>query len=101
MVPQLIVQPLVENAVRHGLSPRAAPGTLSIAARRRDGTLELTIADDGIGLAMGWDGKDGLGLANVRGRLARMYGAAAHLSIESPPEGGLRAVVTLPFRKNA
>jgi signal transduction histidine kinase len=98
LVPQLIVQPLVENALRHGLAPRAEPGRLEVAATRRDGVLELRVTDDGLGLRTGWDHDEGLGLPNVRDRLARMYGAAGQLRLASPPGGGVVATVTLPFR---
>jgi two-component system LytT family sensor kinase len=97
LVPQLIVQPLVENALKHGLAPRAAAGHLAIAARRQGEILELSVADDGIGLASGWDASHGVGLANMRARLQRMYGDAARLLLEARPEGGVRATVTLPF----
>jgi two-component system LytT family sensor kinase len=101
LVPQLIVQPLVENALKHGLAPRAAAGHLAIAARRVGESLELTVADDGIGLASGWDASHGVGLANMRARLHRMYGDNARLALETRPEGGVRATVTLPFRTEA
>lgn len=98
LVPQLIVQPLVENALKHGLAPRAAPGHLAIGARRHGDLLELSVADDGVGLASGWDASHGVGLANMRARLHRMYGDEARLALEARPEGGVRATVTLPFR---
>jgi signal transduction histidine kinase len=99
LVPQLIVQPLVENALRHGLAPRAAPGRLAIAAHRRDGVLEVRVTDDGLGLRDGWDSDEGLGLPNVRTRLARMYGPAGRLELGTPPGGGVVATITLPFRE--
>ena len=99
LVPQLIVQPLVENALRHGLAPRAAPGELAVAARRRDGVLEVTVSDDGIGLRPGWDADEGLGLTNVRARLQRMYGAGGRLALVPGPGGGVLATVTLPFHE--
>ena len=99
LVPQLIVQPLVENALRHGLAPRAAPGKLSVTAHRHNGSLEVRVRDDGLGLRDGWDAEDGLGLPNVRARLSRMYGAAGRLLLSSPAGGGVLATVTLPFHE--
>jgi two-component sensor histidine kinase len=101
LVPRLIVQPLVENALRHGLWPRAALGRLTVAAQRRNGMLELRVSDDGLGLRDGWDADDGLGLPNVRARLLRMYGGSARLALASPPSGGVVATITLPFRRAA
>jgi len=99
LVPQLIVQPLVENALRHGLAPRAEPGKLTVSAQRHNGSLELRVRDDGLGLRDGWDAEDGLGLPNVRARLSRMYGPAGRLALTSPPGGGVLATITLPFRE--
>ena len=99
LVPQLIVQPLVENALRHGLAPRAEPGKLAVTAHRDDGSLCVRVSDDGLGLREGWDAEDGLGLRNVRARLSRMYGAAGRLLLSSPAGGGVVATVTLPFHE--
>ncbi|MEO7732575.1 MAG: histidine kinase, partial [Kofleriaceae bacterium] len=101
MVPQLIVQPLVENALRHGLAPRAAAGRLSVTGTRRGDVLELEVRDDGLGLRAGWDDDEGLGLPNVRDRLARMYGPAGRLVLVSPPGGGVIATITMPFRRGS
>jgi len=98
MIPQLIVQPLVENALRHGLAPRAAAGRLSVMAARHGDVLELVVRDDGLGLRAGWDDDEGLGLRNVRDRLARMYGPAGRLALVSPLAGGVVATITMPFR---
>lgn len=99
LVPQLILQPLVENALRHGLAPRAAPGALQIEAERQGDVLALAVRDDGLGLADGWDTEDGLGLANVRTRLARMYDSAGELVLAERTGGGVVATVTLPYRR--
>jgi signal transduction histidine kinase len=99
LVPQLIVQPLVENALRHGLAPRAQPGQLSIAARRTGDALQIEVADDGLGLRDGWDADDGVGIPNVRARLARMYGPAGQLALASPARGGVIATLTLPYHR--
>src|SRR6185503_11112445 len=74
-VPSLILQPLVENAIQHGIAPVSAPGTLTIRARRREGCLEIEIGDDGPGLPQP-DGTrpQGIGIANTRARLQALYG---------------------------
>jgi two-component system LytT family sensor kinase len=75
LVPSLVLQPLVENAVQHGIAAAAGPGTLLIAARRAGGFLELEVRDNGPGLAHGSpDRRAGIGLANTRARLQRLYG---------------------------
>jgi LytS/YehU family sensor histidine kinase len=99
LVPQLIVQPLVENALKHGLAPRAEGGALAISVRVAGGSLEIAVADDGVGLPEAADdARPGVGLANIRARLAKIYGRAASLAVEPAPGGGAIARVTLPFR---
>jgi len=97
LVPNLILQPIVENAIRHGIAPRAQPGRVEITARRVDGKLRLEVQDDGPGLRPG-NGREGLGLKNTRERLARLYQGAHRLELESPPEGGVRVTLEIPFR---
>ena len=101
LVPTLLLQPLVENAVRHGLSPRAAPGTLVLSAGVEGGTLRLAVADDGRGLRR--DPHTGriperVGLGNTRARLAELYGAAHRFELGDAPGGGAVALVEIPFR---
>lgn len=97
-VPNLVLQPLVENAVRYGIAPRAAPGRISIRARCDGGVLTLAVADDGPGVRPGPKGT-GLGIANTRARLERLYGRAGRLDLGPVPGGpGTVATVTLPFR---
>jgi two-component system, LytTR family, sensor kinase len=98
-VPQLILQPLVENALRHGLSRRARPGSLTITAQVRSAQLELVVTDDGVGLPA--DPREGVGLANVRARLNQMYGDAARLSLAPGEQGGVTARIVLPLREAA
>lgn len=99
-VPSLILQPLVENAVRHGIARRAAAGRIVVTIRTTGATLELTVADDGPGLPGRLDQAPagGVGLANVRARLAQLYGELAGLSLASVPGGGVNATVHLPLR---
>jgi two-component sensor histidine kinase len=95
-VPHLILQPLVENAIRHGIAPRAAAGTIQIAAERRDGTLHLAVRDDGVGLRGA--PVDGVGLTNTRDRLRQLYGARHRFQVADAPDGGVHVELTLPFR---
>jgi signal transduction histidine kinase len=99
-VPSLILQPLVENAVRHGIARRAAAGRNAVTIRTTGATLELTVADDGPGLPGRLDQgpAGGVGLTNVRARLAQSYGELAGLSLASVPGGGVNATVHLPLR---
>jgi signal transduction histidine kinase len=96
-VPQLILQPLVENALRHGLASRARPGALTISARVANGELQLTITDDGVGLPADFPQRSGVGLANVRARLSRRYGDAASFSVAAAEPSGVTARIVLPL----
>jgi hypothetical protein len=102
-VPQLILQPLVENALRHGLSRRARPGSLAIRARVENGHLEMMVVDDGVGLPPDFhsEPRRGIGIANVRARLQHRYGEAAQLSVAPGTEGGVTARIVLPVRAGA
>src|SRR5690242_6949761 len=97
-VPNLVLQPLVENAVRYAIAPRALPGRITVSARRSGDRLVLTVADDGPGITPGRNG-GGLGLSNTRARLERLYGTAGRLELAPGPRGiGTVATVTVPFR---
>jgi LytS/YehU family sensor histidine kinase len=104
LAPQLILQPLVENALRHGIARRADAGLLEVAARREGDTLVLTVRDDGPGLDKALDpGLDpaataGVGLANTRARLAALYGDRASLEIANAA-GGVVATIRLPYHE--
>jgi len=99
-VPHLLLQPLVENAIRHGIAPRAAGGRVEVRARRVGAALELVVRDDGPGAANGAPGleRPGVGLANTRARLARLYGAGGTLDVSDAAGGGVEVRVTLPYR---
>jgi two-component system LytT family sensor kinase len=97
-VPSLVLQPLVENAIRHGTSRLAGAGTVRIDAARRGDTLVLRVADNGPGLRPSSPGRGtGVGLRNIRSRLGHLYGDAASLQLNAAEGGGLEAVVSLPF----
>lgn len=98
MVPFFVLQPLVENALHHGISSHAGQGTIEISARRSDTQLLMHVADDGPGIVSP-DTNRGIGLANTRERLREMYGTAATMEIGRPERGGFRVALTLPFRE--
>lgn len=98
-VPNLILQPLVENAIRHGISRSSAAGLVEIGAWRENGSLLLSVRDDGPGPPA--DLREGVGLANVRARLARMYGMEEALEMEPAEGGGTRVTIRLPHRPGA
>jgi len=103
LVPCLILQPLVENAIRHGIEPRDSRGELLISARRSNGRLELCVRDNGAGIQCG-EGKnvrEGIGLSNTRSRLRHMYGDDATLALTNAPAGGLEARIEIPFRSQS
>lgn len=96
LVPTLCLQPLAENAVRHGIEPRPGPGCLRITARREEDALILALSDDGAGLAPD-KSSGGIGIANTRARLRELYGDAASLTLESGAIRGCTVTLRLPF----
>jgi two-component sensor histidine kinase len=98
-LPPLLVQPLVENAIRHGLEPKTGGGNLTIRCRRDGDDLCIDVEDDGMGFATNEGG--GIGLSNVRERLRACYGAAASLALEAAPGGGVRAGIRVPMEARA
>ena len=103
LVPPLILQPLVENALRHGIARRPGPALLRVSARRSGLHVELAVRDSGDGLSPidGRAPREGIGLSNTRARLAELYGPeAASLDVADVPGGGVRARVLLPFHTN-
>jgi LytS/YehU family sensor histidine kinase len=101
LVPNLILQPLVENAIKHGIAPRAEAGTICVEAHRENGHVRLSVRDDGSGLSETKNQSNGIGLANTRARLEKLYGAEHSFEIVSPSAGGLEVKVTIPFRSAA
>lgn len=102
-VPHLVLQPLTENALRHGIGMRSASGVLRIGARRCGDALELTVRDDGPGLPRDFDldAAQGIGLSNTRARLSQLYGEAGRLGIANAEGQGTVATVLLPWRAQA
>jgi LytS/YehU family sensor histidine kinase len=94
-VPNLILQPVVENALRHGVGSRIGRGRIEVAARRLNGQLRIEIRDDGPGLRE--PGREGIGIANTRSRLQQLYGNASNFTIFNAPEGGAAVVLEIPL----
>lgn len=101
MVPPLLLQPLVENAVRHGVSALPAGGTVSVRGRVHDGRLFLTVIDDGPGLGKAATQGTGTGLRNTRERIAQIYGDRASMRLDAPGDGGTVVSVELPATAHA
>lgn len=97
--PPMLLQPLVENAIRHGLEPKLGAGHLSVVGRLGQGRMELTVADDGVGLGDSSGG--GLGLSNIRARLAAIYGPGARLGIRGEVGAGVTATLEIPMEGRA
>ena len=95
-VPSLIIQPLVENAIRHGLEPHARPGRIEIRVWRDAGHVKLSVRDNGGGMPPGGFTREGIGLANTRARLHELYGDRHGFELANHPDGGLEVRLTLP-----
>jgi LytS/YehU family sensor histidine kinase len=100
-VPNFILQPLVENAVVHGISRRAATGHIEVGARVEGGRLKLWVSDDGPGLFGASPRRHGIGLSHTRQRLTQIYGGEQALEIDSPEGGGYHARLCLPYEGRA
>lgn len=97
-VPSLILQPLVENAIKHGIAKRAQGGAIQVTAASSNGTLSLSVANDGPSLSTDWETRrTGIGIANLRTRLKIMYGTGFELSLRDRDTGGVQARVLLPL----
>lgn len=100
-LPPMVLQPLVENAIRHGIGPSERGGTVRIATVRRDGEVEVDVEDTGVGIRDGeWDRlmDEGIGLKNTDGRLRTLFGDSHGLALEPNDPSGLRVRFSIPFR---
>ena len=96
-VPSLILQPMVENAIKHGIAKRVQGGAIRIAASRSNGRLTLRVYNDGPGLPAGWEKtQTGVGISNVRTRLQNLYGDEFDLSMQNQEPGGVEVSVSVP-----
>jgi len=100
MVPNLILQPIVENAIRHGIGPRRTPGTVRIATWRDRDDVWMEIRDNGVGLSggRGIRPREGVGLTNTRGRLRQLYNDDHAMVLEDAPSGGCTVKIRVPYR---
>lgn len=96
--PPMMIQTLVENAIKHGLEPKAEGGSLSLTAEIVHGKLQVTVADTGLGFGKAATAGTGVGLANIRERLQLLYGAKATLTVAENPPGGTVVTITVPYR---
>jgi len=113
MVPTLLLQPLLENAIRHGIEPAERPGLVRLSAFREQGSLVLVVEDDGVGLTKatqqpptpsarilpGSKARNGIGLPNLRARLEALYAGRYGFDISSPTTGGVLVRIEIPFRR--
>jgi two-component system LytT family sensor kinase len=98
MVPRLILQPLVENAIRHGITRRITPGRVDVRAWQDAGRLHLVVSDDGVGLGARGPSREGVGLSITRARLRQLYGAAQRFELSAAPRGGTICAMAIPLR---
>ncbi len=100
IVPNFILQPIVENAIRHGIAPRSAPGRIEIHAKRKSRQLQLQVRDDGAGLPDEQNAKlkEGVGLTNTKARLQQLYGAAYRFDLHNADGSGLIVNLSIPLR---
>jgi two-component system, LytTR family, sensor kinase len=103
LVPNLLLQPLVENAIKHGIGPRPTPGQVTVRARRAGALLELDVQDDGVGLSAArlTDFNRGVGLSNTRSRLDHLYGSLHRFEFRQPADGGLLVCIAIPMAELA
>lgn len=94
--PPMLLQPLIENAIRHGIEPRIGPGNVTLSAQFFEGRLRLSVVDDGIGLTANTTAS-GVGLANIKERLAAIYGSGAELTLRDNPPTGVIAELWIPL----
>ena len=96
LLPNLLLQPLVENAIKHGIEPQARPGLIEISAARVGDDLVIEVRDNGKGLADHWN--ENIGLSNTRSRLSQLYGGDHRFDMQNRESGGLAITIAIPFR---
>jgi sensor histidine kinase YesM len=94
----MMIQSLVENAIKHGLEPKPEGGELSLKAEIQHGKLAVTVADTGLGFGKAATAGTGVGLANIRERLALLYGSTATLMVAESPTGGTVVTIAVPYK---
>lgn len=97
-LPNLILQPLVENAIRHAVAPRATETLIEIRSQKLDGHLHLSVSDNGEGMIDQATPTNGIGLSNTRARLEKLYGSNQDFKLETAAGGGVHISITIPFR---
>jgi sensor histidine kinase YesM len=97
IVPNLILQPLVENAIKHGIAPRAEGGKILIEAKRQNGFIRLAVSDNGAGLSDSAKNENGIGLKNTQERLEKLYGEKQQFELAPKAGGGLQVKIKIPF----
>jgi two-component system LytT family sensor kinase len=99
-IPNFLLQPLVENAILHGVAPKNGPGSVTVAGKVTDGRLYLEVSDDGMGIddARVSRSREGIGLSTTRERLSRIYGSMSQLVLKSEPGKGTTVSIVLPYR---
>jgi sensor histidine kinase YesM len=97
LFPPMMIQSLVENAIKHGLEPKPEGGSIAVRAEVIDGRLSVSVADTGLGFGKGATAGTGVGLENIRERLTLLYGTRASLVVRDNPGGGTIATVTVPY----
>ena len=99
--PPMMLQSLVENAVKHGLEPKPEGGSLTVAAEIVHGRLAVTVADTGLGFGKAATAGTGIGLSNIRERLQLLYGSRATLTVAENPGGGTAVTITVPYKSTS
>jgi LytS/YehU family sensor histidine kinase len=98
LVPQLVLQPLVENAIVHGIGKLEAGGEIRVTARESDGTLSIYFYSDGPALSLVGTDRTGVGLSNTRGRLVTLYGEGSSVELRNGDQAGVEAIIKFPYR---
>lgn len=101
LLPNLLLQPIIENAIQHGIEPHARPGRIELSAERRGDSLRVEVRDNGDGLPGGGRPEEGIGLSNSRARLQQLYGEQAQFELNNAPGGGLAVTIGVPWRTAA